>query len=95
MNILRVFALLLASGAMELRAQDFLDRLDEHLTIAAFNDTVRARLSGTIDLEYYHFQQPAPWTSRRIGQRSLQSAAYRVFRRADRVARLLFRTGAV
>ncbi len=60
MNILRTIAVLLVASAMELRAQDFLDRLDEHLTITAFDDNVRARLSGTIDLEYYHFQQPAP-----------------------------------
>lgn len=60
MKILRLLAWLLAGAAMEVRAQDFLDRLDDRLTITAFGDRVRARLSGTIDLEYYHFQQPAP-----------------------------------
>ena len=30
------------------------------LSMAAFQDNVRLRLSGTIDLEGYHFQQPAP-----------------------------------
>ena len=39
---------------------DFLDRLDTALTISAFQDKLRARLSGTLDLEAYHFQQPAP-----------------------------------
>jgi len=39
---------------------DFLDRLDTELSVSAFNDNLRARLSGTIDLEIYHFQQPAP-----------------------------------
>ena len=38
----------------------FLDRLDAELTVSAFDDNLRARLSGTIDLEIYHFQQPAP-----------------------------------
>ena len=37
-----------------------LDRLDTALTVAAFQDNLRARLSGTIDFEVYHFQQPAP-----------------------------------
>lgn len=60
MKILSLCALLVAGCATQLRAQDFLDRLDEHLTITLFDDSVRARLSGTIDLEYYHFQQPAP-----------------------------------
>src|SRR5947207_13733473 len=39
---------------------DFLERLDSTLTLSAFHDVLRARLSGTIDLEAYHFQQPAP-----------------------------------
>jgi hypothetical protein len=39
---------------------DLLDRLDTALTISAFQDNLRARLSGTIDLEVYNFEQPAP-----------------------------------
>ncbi len=39
-------------------AEDFLDRVDRSLTISLFQDEVRARLSGLIDLEYYHFPQP-------------------------------------
>lgn len=42
------------------RADDLLDRVDEALRFSAFGDNVRARLSGTLDLEFYHFQQPAP-----------------------------------
>ena len=37
-----------------------LDRLDATLTVSAFQDNLRARLSGTIDIEGYHFEQPAP-----------------------------------
>jgi hypothetical protein len=39
---------------------EFLDRLDTALTLSAFQDKLRARLSGTLDLEFYNFQQPAP-----------------------------------
>src|SRR5437773_12076136 len=46
------------AGALEI--DDFLDRLDNALTFSAFQDNIRARLSGTIDLEVYHFEQPAP-----------------------------------
>jgi hypothetical protein len=42
------------------RAQDFLDRADEALTISGFNDEARARLSGLADFEYYNFPQPPP-----------------------------------
>src|SRR5438445_4114694 len=39
---------------------DVLDRLDNALSFAAFQNNLPARLSGTIDVELYHFQQPAP-----------------------------------
>jgi hypothetical protein len=39
---------------------DYFDRVDTALTISAFHDSLRARLSGTLDLEIYNFQQPAP-----------------------------------
>jgi hypothetical protein len=39
---------------------DFFDRLDTALTISAFQDKLRARLSGTLDLEFYNFEQPPP-----------------------------------
>jgi hypothetical protein len=51
---------LLACTARALGVDDFFDRLDSALTFAAFQDNLRARLSGTIDIEGYHFQQPAP-----------------------------------
>ena len=41
-------------------AQEFFDEFDRRLTFSALNDNVRARISGTLDLEYYHFAQPAP-----------------------------------
>jgi hypothetical protein len=39
---------------------DYFDRLDNALTISAFQNNLRARLSGTLDLEIYNFEQPAP-----------------------------------
>ncbi len=41
-------------------ADDSLDRIDDALTTAAFHDNLRARLSGSLDLEGYYFQEPAP-----------------------------------
>jgi hypothetical protein len=43
-----------------LEIDDYVDRLDNALTFAALQENVRARLSGMVDLELYHFQQPAP-----------------------------------
>ena len=50
----------LACTARALDTDDLLDRVDAALSMAAFQDNVRLRLSGTIDVEGYHFQQPAP-----------------------------------
>ena len=50
----------LACSARALDVENFFDRLDNALTVSAFQDNLRARLSGTIDLEFYHFQQPPP-----------------------------------
>jgi hypothetical protein len=59
--LLRAFSFcLLACTVRAVEVDDLLDRLDTALTVTAFQDNVRARLSGTIDLEGYHFQQPAP-----------------------------------
>jgi hypothetical protein len=55
--VLLVFA---AAAMRAVRAEEFLDRVDQALTLSGFNDTVRARLSGTIDLEAYSFEQPPP-----------------------------------
>src|SRR5947209_12963637 len=39
---------------------DVFDRLDNALTASLFQDNLRVRLSGTLDLEFYHFEQPTP-----------------------------------
>jgi hypothetical protein len=51
---------LAASTVSSAVAQDFLDRVDEALTFTTLNGDVRARVSGTLDLEAYHFSGPAP-----------------------------------
>ena len=51
---------LFACTVHALEIDDFFDRLDNALTITAFDGNLRARLSGTIDTEFYNFQQPAP-----------------------------------
>src|SRR2546426_1529539 len=51
---------LLVWTAEAFEIDDFFDRLDSALTVSAFQDKLRTRLSGTIDLEAYHFEQPPP-----------------------------------
>jgi hypothetical protein len=61
MRLLRALSFcLFACTVRAFDVDDFLDRLDSALTLSAFQDNLRARLSGTLDLEFYHFQQPAP-----------------------------------
>ena len=61
MRMLRALSFcLLACTVHALEIDDFFDRLDNALTITAFDGNLRARLSGTIDTEFYNFQQPAP-----------------------------------
>ncbi len=60
-------ACLLAAALPAAEADDLIDRLDRSLTISAFNDQVRARVSGLFDLEYYHFPQPTPGLIRADG----------------------------
>lgn len=55
-----LWAWLFASAITAASAQDFLDEVDRRLTISLFQDKVRARLSGLLDLEYYHYPQPPP-----------------------------------
>ena len=62
-----VCALLFASVAPALGAEGFLDEVDQVLTISAFHDQVRARVSGLLDLEYYNFPQPPPGLIRADG----------------------------
>ena len=57
----QIFSLcIFACTACAFDIDDALDRLDSTLTISGFQDNFRARLSGTIDLEFYNFQQPPP-----------------------------------
>jgi hypothetical protein len=51
---------LFACTAYAFDIDDVLDRLDSTLTVSGFHDNFRARLSGTLDLEFYNFQQPPP-----------------------------------
>jgi hypothetical protein len=62
-----LWACLFVSSIPVSSAQDFLDRVDRSLTIGLFQDKVRARLSGLLDLEYYHFPQPPPGLIRSDG----------------------------
>jgi hypothetical protein len=61
MRMLRALSFcLLACTVHAFEIDDFFDRLDNALTITAFSGNLRGRLSGTIDTEFYNFQQPAP-----------------------------------
>src|SRR5215207_773741 len=51
------FAIALASG-WNAGAEDFLDRIDQALTFSTLEDRVRLRISGTLELEYYHIDEP-------------------------------------
>jgi hypothetical protein len=50
----------LALAMRALAAEEFLDRVDQALTLSLFDDQVRARVSGLLDLEYYNLPQPPP-----------------------------------
>ncbi len=61
MKAIRAAAVLLALLAATLRgADDFIDTVDDALSVSAWQDNLRARLSGSVDVEGYRFQQPAP-----------------------------------
>ncbi len=49
-----------AAAATASEGDDFLDRVGDALSFSTAQDTVRAKLSGTIDLEGYVFDLPAP-----------------------------------
>jgi hypothetical protein len=55
-----VVVAIVSCAITEARAQDFLDRVDDALTFTTLNGDVRARVSGTLDLEAYQFSGPAP-----------------------------------
>jgi hypothetical protein len=46
--------------AQQSRAQDFIDRMDDFMTINLFHGNVRAKLRGLLDLEAYSLSQPPP-----------------------------------
>jgi hypothetical protein len=50
----------MALGVARLGADDFLDQVEDRLSTSAFDDNLRARLSGTLELERYRFTAPAP-----------------------------------
>lgn len=60
MKIPRIVALFVALAATRLPAQDFLDQVEETLTLNAFDGQIRARLSGLLDLEGYVVDVPPP-----------------------------------
>jgi hypothetical protein len=59
---MRIFSalLLFVISAAPVRADDWLDRVDEALTFSLADDAARVRFSGLLDAEYYHFTRPAP-----------------------------------
>src|SRR6201987_4300162 len=62
MKLLRLFGLFVCAGTAcaAFEVDDVLDRLDSTLTVSAFQNNLRTRISGLLDLEFYHFNQPAP-----------------------------------
>ncbi len=60
MKPLRLLACLPLLAAAARANDEFFDRLQEALTVSAAEGRVRARASGTVDLEGYDLQQPAP-----------------------------------
>jgi hypothetical protein len=60
MKSLRILGFFVALTATRLAAEDFLDQVDDALTINAFQGKVRARLSGLLDLEVFRLDLPPP-----------------------------------
>jgi hypothetical protein len=84
--------LLLCCGALAvgLRADDdVFDRIEQALTVSAAEGRVRARISGTADLEGYHFQAPTPELIRSDGE-TLFSPRLSVFLDAQLGRRVYF-----
>jgi hypothetical protein len=52
--------LLLGAAGSAFGQDDYLDRLDDQLTFGAWGDSLRVRVSGTLDIEGYYLRQPAP-----------------------------------
>jgi hypothetical protein len=64
---LTLFCGLAAAATAATGTDDWLDRVDDGLTWSAAQDQVRARVSGTFDLEGYRFGNPAPGLIRADG----------------------------
>ena len=60
MKFLRLPAFTLFLSPVAFGAHEIIDRIDDALTVSGFQDQARARLSGTLDLEGYHFDGTAP-----------------------------------
>lgn len=61
MKLLRIFSVCFFSCFTSAFAlDDYFDRLDETLTINAFDGRVRAQLRGLLDFELYHLDGPVP-----------------------------------
>ena len=60
MRATHLLALCCALFVTSLPAQDFLDQVGETLSFQAFDNKFRARLSGTLDLEYYLYAAEFP-----------------------------------
>jgi hypothetical protein len=60
MRTIQIFSFFFALTASRLAAEDFLDQVDEALTLNAFHGDVRARFSGLFDLEFYRLDLPPP-----------------------------------
>ncbi|CAN5369933.1 hypothetical protein BH20VER3_BH20VER3_11930 [soil metagenome] len=66
-KLLFIYACLFGSVLSSLGDDEFFDKLDQALTLSVFDDQVRARVSGLLDLEYYHYPQPPPGLIRAEG----------------------------
>jgi hypothetical protein len=55
-----VWCCLIIANARALDLDSIIDGFDQNLRLSLFDDKVRARLSGTFDLELFHFTNPAP-----------------------------------
>lgn len=69
MNLLRPGLLLLCTAVTLRGADAFFDRVEEALTFSAAAEQVRARISGTFELEGYDFQRPPPGVIEATGRR--------------------------
>lgn len=55
-----IWVAILALTPAAVRGDDIMDMLAEKLTFSGFDDQVRVRFSGLLDIDYYHFSGDAP-----------------------------------